>query len=999
MKKLRKVLYVVIIFAMILQVVPVLGGGIVASASLPAPDSIRPFAEIPGAIAAPVRSSDFMDFTLGQPVPDRALGWTWMYGRVSDVPIPIGEVVEFGSGGPRAMRFSNMPATTHNEPITFNGDGGQIGNVAHRTVMQTQVLMSGPFASNDVMFQLWTRANAAMRTQLLRLYGDGSIAVAGHDHGGGYPTPILDVTWVNNQWITVSVYMRRNADGSHYHVIVLEGPGITGAGVVDDRFEYSFENDRGTERANWFYRFGDLGANEAIYLGAHAWYPWNGVDTSFVPPCDCNGDCSVYCECVICECNINNCNCDIPPPPPPVAPPAESYSAAHPGRARATIPVRQDTHVTGWLGAAGDFENDNSTVGATSEFLEARAERIIYLDFDASEFAEYRNHIESVTLRMYLAGFRWSFLELHDAVPITLFDAWPNGSVRDSSWDSGSPAEYLWDGNIGTLWVADTLSFASANAGQAVTHGRDVIPHLQPSIPFDRAFTARETGAPGALITAFGIPRGSSGWVEVDITEYVINSMAPAGFRYTDVSQGTGWGRNGNINIAMRPHDFHGGSPSRRTMLFHSSRNPSNNAPEIVVNFASNASVPTNYSVVTIEPRDQATVSTADVINAIPTEDGVRAAFLDAGNLPGNTTPIVVGDTLSVGHGPASEWAFTASFLQFDMEEYFDKIAAGYSLVSAELRLTAQSGSGPDERHPRVVSVSLANDNWDGETATFESFFAMRRFRSNNMQPLSSWQEGYPGLVQMPAHNPTRVYMPMPRYEREAAPGGIASAFALDGADVVYLNVTEAMNFIDSTQTFDRQDPFPNDRQHYVYPVPNIIDMTANPVQGTYQPFPMNDAHPEILSFMLEKVGPATAGLTWGGDGIAFGYGGTFTNFYSMTVGNDGDSRRPQLILTFAPNGFTDVEINAGRTEVTVSGRNTSDDPITATLVMAMFNTNGRFLAFDRQTVTIPANSVGEVELAPVTIVNRHANTARVRAFLWDEFDEMIPHNVPIADR
>ena len=660
-------------------------------------------------------------------------------------------------------------------------------------------------------------------------------------------------------------------------------------------------------------------------------------------------------------------------------PPAESYSSAHPGVANVAIEARQDTHVTGWAGAAGNAENDGSTAGADDFFLHARAEQIIYLDFDASEWAEYRNHIESVTLRMYLAGFRWSFLESHDAVPITLFDAWPNASAV---------------GDYGTLWNTDTLSFTSANDGYAITHGREIGPAYAANIPFDLAFSARAAGEPGALITAFGVPRGSSGWFEIDITEYVINSMAPAGFRYANVGQGTGWGRNGVVNIGMRPHMFHGPTPSRRTMLFHSSRHESGNAPEIVINFVGDTSLPSNYSVVTIDPIDQATVTTVGNTGDV--------ASRDAGELPGNADRVVVGDTLEVSHGPTSEWAFTASFLQFDMEDYFDKIALGYELVSAELRLTTQSGSGPDERHPRVVSVSLANDDWDGGNAVFADFFYMRRFRSNNMQPLASWQPDYPGNVPMPNHVPTRVYMPVPRFEREAAPGGIASAFSLTAGETVYFNVLSAMDWIDSTQTFRRQEPFVENRQQYVYPVPNIIPMTGNPVQGTYQEVEMVDEFADRLSFMLEKVGPASASLTWAGTpaGVdvgaqAFG-SATVTNFYSATVGADGDSRRPQLILTFAPRGFTNIEINEARTEVTVSGRNASSEPIEATLVMVMFNGGGRFISFDRQSVTIPANSVGEVALAPVTIANWYPETAQVRAFLLDEFDEMI---LGIADR
>jgi len=311
MKRFKKLMVVVVAVAMVLQIVPMMGVGV--TAALPAPQGVLHYTDVPGAIPVLFRPVTLFGggHNVGDQVPTGAAGgWAWMrwtFGGELDHPVTGTEIVEFGDGGPRAIRVSDTEF--HDDRMAVNAD--TIGTTGDGVVVfQTQVLMNGPFANQGAIYQLMVRGAFGPdgRLRLLSLYGDGSVRMWGGDWQATQ-TIIENVNWINNQWITVSVYMRRVGETlNHEHIVVLEGPGFTGEGVVDGRMEQRMTSSIGARdgfphRTQFVYRFGAIGEDEAVYLGTQAQYSWDGVTLpgQVVGPCECDPEiCDETCPCPHC---------------------------------------------------------------------------------------------------------------------------------------------------------------------------------------------------------------------------------------------------------------------------------------------------------------------------------------------------------------------------------------------------------------------------------------------------------------------------------------------------------------------------------------------------------------------------------------------------------------------------------------------------------------------------------------------------------------------------
>ena len=676
----------------------------------------------------------------------------------------------------------------------------------------------------------------------------------------------------------------------------------------------------------------------------------------------------------ISDIHITRHNMAPPPPPPPT--PVEIVNGV------ATLRIDPEGTAHRHNGQDADISGFNwggqrNIVGGGTydpRFLHGRGTHAIYMQFNAEQLIPERDNIERAVLRVHHHHHRWSyFSQPAMALPFFLFDPWPaNGRLwsRDTiSWHVAQVGSAQSDGFL-------TNSSPQSPEGHAVTLGIGSQPQYAGAafMPYTLSTAALASGNPGAFIAGFSVGRGiDDRWYEIDVTDYVRASMADVGERGAIGVSGTGWGRDGIINFGMRQHLFPGPTDSLRANNFSSSRNPNGNGPQLVIYFS-------DYD-------DGFITQTATAIDN---------ATVEQANFEGNTNVIDSSAVLATRRFGYQN--FIASFLKFDTSDFAAPL--GYEIYDAQLRLTVVNHQGGEVHYPRAVAVSVAHDDWDGDTAVMADMFELKEMFPETHNSGSLQRFGF-----------------RPMIGGEVRPGVVGTVFS--PTDTVYVDVTSAIEYIGRTQRYAQMQPIAtllprppnspsvnpgaqqgNDPQWmYVYPDSELVDPITGfrPFDPAIRPFSRHylryssfewaehESDPDYLSFMLYQIGGSTGGSGWQ-------IGDIRTEFAAM-----GTTNEPMLIVRFRPTIYFDsINIVDSGTSVTVRGRNDGGtENLTADVVFAMYDEDGRLLDVVTGNAAIPPAVDAGIVDATITW-NRafpalHAETRSVRAFLWDSVSGMTP--------
>ena len=412
----------------------------------------------------------------------------------------------------------------------------------------------------------------------------------------------------------------------------------------------------------------------------------------------------------------------------------------HPGIVRTTLPVLADTFALGWNAAWN---------GGASQYMTIRHEHAAFIRFDASDYVDYRGAIERAVVRMYINPPAWPYnvnpavdgrnTWMFPVVSMVMIDPWPAGSRP---------------GDPGVIWQESGPDALIGNTVNPASGLRQVAYGLKSPVPNGMMFTEtlnrladRERGS---FVSIYGIAQGyGNRWVEVDVTDYVISSMNPAGTREAAPLAGTGWGRDGIINIGIKNHMLSTGGQG--VSAFNIATRESGRGAELIITFAPDEAElgteineiplnPVEAGALVINQREAGWQNTqgTNVDTVLPVRDGGFATL-------GNTT------------NPAGvELNLSESYLKFDVSEIANIPLD--DIYDVRLRLTVESARGRDNQ-PRMAIVSVAGDNWT----------------SGNL----SWAN-------------------RPKLADVAAPDNVGFILNAQVGETVYVDVTPALNFLDA---------------------------------------------------------------------------------------------------------------------------------------------------------------------------------------------------------
>ena len=367
----------------------------------------------------------------------------------------------------------------------------------------------------------------------------------------------------------------------------------------------------------------------------------------------------------------------------------------HPGIARQSFPVLADTFALGWNAAHNN---------GASQYMTIRHEHAAFIRFNASDYAQYRGTIERAVIRMYINPPAWPYAATANVdnrnwtfpvVSMVLIDPWADVSIP---------------GNPGTIWEESGENALIGNTVNPASGQRQVAYGLKSLVANGMMYTETRNRLAnreqGSFVALYGIGQGyGNRWVEVDVTDYVIASMNPAGTRQAVPTAGTGWGRDGIINIGIKNHMISGGGQGQSA--FNIATRESGRGAELIITFTQDEEDfdviefnPVEAGALVINQREAGWQNTqgTNVNTVLPVRDGGFATF-------GNTTNL-----------SALELNIAESYLKFDVSDLAD--FAREEILDVRLRLTAESVRGRDNQ-PRMAFVSVARDNWTSNTLSW----------------------------------------------------------------------------------------------------------------------------------------------------------------------------------------------------------------------------------------------------------------------------------------
>ena len=437
--------------------------------------------------------------------------------------------------------------------------------------------------------------------------------------------------------------------------------------------------------------------------------------------------------------------------------PAPAMPINHPGFYSTTIPLAADAHSNGW--------GENQFIALNAPWFDLRTEHTTHFRFNAGAYTDYRGTLESAVLRFYVQpptfeGNGNIQFRAHGSIPVSPIVVIDNWTMLSRSGNRPGP-----------LWTRQEMHHFSTNPAS----GQPQVAHamLAQNAQHNRAFYTfahdrLEQGALGAFVGLVGVGQGyGSGWVEVDITEYVRLSMNPSGTFYDGQPlAGTGWGRDGHVNVALKSLVLPGGGGAQWAGVRIATSFQSERAAHLVLNF---------------NPYEVAD-NRGDIIEEIRMEP-VEIGALDVNmhqtgwqaNTRGDVSTILPVRVDGVHGGsdrltPESQINNLAeSYLKFDVSELaeFDRD----EILDMRLRLTVhsvrdreinQALTNPNpyiRRMPRMVVLSVARNNWTYDTL--------------------NW-----------ANRPILPFADMP--------DNIGFIYNAQVGETIYVDVTQALNYLDA---------------------------------------------------------------------------------------------------------------------------------------------------------------------------------------------------------
>ena len=571
----------------------------------------------------------------------------------------------------------------------------------------------------------------------------------------------------------------------------------------------------------------------------------------------------------------------------------------------------------------------------------------VFMRFDASAHVERREELERATLRLFVHGFgdpspggTLRPLERRHHVVIThlLWDPWRADDIETGyRW-----ADQLWSDN----WNEADGTLRVHYHNVANTMG-----NMERNQRYPRSVAALEDGrAPMSIVTTFGMGRFVVGtWHEIDITDYVRSSMESI---YTGEGTaprigvtGSGLGRGGQISLGMVQSKFSMGGDTQ--VHFSSSVHANGNGPQIVLEFAGyDSDVTSTESFIAI---DNATISRMPVLG--PT--GNESNFFQGNAAPLSVSTELVtrrwGNNVRMDFTPYTNdnaEAFIDSFVKFDIDkllpeddkEIFDVRLRLHTLGGYVTHLFG-TGQASQVVQPRVVGVSIAGSNW-GNVAQSDS--------TGVLNPLV-----YAGRAQI--------------FDEHAAPGMIASFYNPPIGEAIYMDVTNAvLTAIENGES----------ELTFMLNIAGVLDPWARIyIQTTFASIghQNEEFHPQLV---VRYVGDES--------------------FECDCDENCGGEDCECLECPYEPTllgEFKAINIVDDGAGVTLDGVNTTDTEVTAVVILAMYNDEGRMLNVFVQGVSIAPGTVAFTN-RPVEFEGQQPSVgaaAIIRAFLWDSTSTMVP--------
>jgi len=386
-----------------------------------------------------------------------------------------------------------------------------------------------------------------------------------------------------------------------------------------------------------------------------------------------------------------------------------------------------DTQIFPWVG---------DTVGNDTAQLSGQFQTPFFIKFDAGAYMGDVARIERAVVRLHV-DFRspgnptennlalyndpWFFPQ----IGFFLYDPWP---ANDSLWDA---YELTWNSFAAGTGNVNNLG-AAANAGNMSTLYGTSRTHL----------VSRSSGS---YINAFMLNRFSRGWHEIDVTDYVRASLLAEGERDMNSVTGSGWGRDGVVNIGFAKTLTGAGAAQ---VGFSSSRHEAGTGPQLVIDFATEDVTEAQYIV------------------------AIDDAVVEVIGMVGNVTPVEQEEMLTIRrHGGTYATNVAEAFLKFDTNAF--DVPDGYELYDLRLRLTPLGWSGLDiQIQPRIVGATVVRNNWTGSNMVFadrENIFDAEPLAPRIIASVANPQQHAPGT------SPTPIYMDVTQAWNEIPADGYLS--------------------------------------------------------------------------------------------------------------------------------------------------------------------------------------------------------------------------------